>query len=184
MSVRKLCKTLANSLGKSERTLYYAVQFVQKYPDINDLPEGKAITWSKITSKYLPAPKGECSHDIQEETIKVFKCSLCHKQWASDPTQDKSVQIDNHIKRDNLIKLLKSKIGMDGGWEENRDYAKRCIKKWGYDKVEKMIHLASNNDFWKNNATSFKVIYRNGQKILNLKGSVPVYKKFDVKEYD
>ena len=184
ISGSKLRHSVSRDLGKSVRTIQRACQFAEKFPDINELPEGKAITWSKITRKYLPEPKEQCSHDIHEETIKIFKCSLCGKQWAKDPRQAKSVRVDNYIKQDNLIKLLKSKMGMDGTWAENRDYVSRCIKKWGYDKVEKIIQLASNDEFWHKNATSFKVLYRNGVKILNLKSDVPVqYKKFG-KEYD
>ncbi len=44
---------VANSLGKSQRTLYYAVQFAKMYPDLNLLPEGKNLSWSHIINKYL-----------------------------------------------------------------------------------------------------------------------------------
>lgn len=46
---------LALSLKQSERTLYYAVQCFDTYPDIQKLPEGKNITWNKLITKYLPA---------------------------------------------------------------------------------------------------------------------------------
>ena len=45
---------LAKNLGISERILYYALQFYDKYPELNNVPEGKNITWNKIITKYLP----------------------------------------------------------------------------------------------------------------------------------
>lgn len=46
---------LAKNIGLSERTVYYAIQFYEKYPILNDVPEGKNISWNKIITKYLPA---------------------------------------------------------------------------------------------------------------------------------
>ena len=46
---------LAQKLGTSERTLYYAIQFFEKYPRLDMLPEGKNISWNKIVTKYLPS---------------------------------------------------------------------------------------------------------------------------------
>lgn len=45
---------IASYLGRSKSTVYRTVQFYNKYPDINTLPEGKAITWRKVVQKYLP----------------------------------------------------------------------------------------------------------------------------------
>lgn len=50
---------VARNLEISERTLYYAVQFARKYPELSKVPEGKNITWHKICNKYLPEPKEE-----------------------------------------------------------------------------------------------------------------------------
>ena len=50
---------LARNLNTSERTLYYAMQFYEKYPDLDMVPEGKNISWNKIITKYLPKPKTE-----------------------------------------------------------------------------------------------------------------------------
>ncbi len=50
---------LANNLSISDRTIYYAVQFYEKYPDLDIVPEGKNISWNKIITKYLPEPKTE-----------------------------------------------------------------------------------------------------------------------------
>lgn len=48
---------LANNLNTSERTIYYARQAFNKFPDIGKLPEGKNLTWNKLITQYLPEPK-------------------------------------------------------------------------------------------------------------------------------
>lgn len=53
----KLLQGLAVDSGIAERTLWYAVQVYDKYPEINSIPEGKNISWNKLTTKYLPQPK-------------------------------------------------------------------------------------------------------------------------------
>jgi len=50
---------LGRNLGISISTLYYALQFYDKYPSLDSVPEGKNITWNKIITKYLPAHKEE-----------------------------------------------------------------------------------------------------------------------------
>jgi len=50
---------LAQSIGLSTRTLYYANQTYSKYPNLQELPEGKNISWNKLITKYLPDPRAE-----------------------------------------------------------------------------------------------------------------------------
>ena len=50
----KLVKEISDDLHLCERNVWYAVDFVKKYPDLNKLPEGKSMTWSKV-KKLLPA---------------------------------------------------------------------------------------------------------------------------------
>ncbi len=52
-----IVKKVSESLGMSERQLQYAIQFYQKFPDLNMLPAGKNISWSKIIKEYLPNEK-------------------------------------------------------------------------------------------------------------------------------
>jgi len=51
---KSFLQDLALHLKQSERTLYYAIQCFDTYPDIQQLPEGKNITWNKLITKYLP----------------------------------------------------------------------------------------------------------------------------------
>jgi len=48
---------LARNLETSDRTLYYALQAYDKYPNLEDMPEGKNLSWNKLITKYLPEPK-------------------------------------------------------------------------------------------------------------------------------
>jgi hypothetical protein len=50
----KIVSTVTQEIPQQRRTIYRCIQFVKKYPNINELPEGKNISWSKIINKYLP----------------------------------------------------------------------------------------------------------------------------------
>lgn len=62
---------LAKNIGISERSLYYAIQFYDKYPSLDEVPEGKNITWNKIITKYLPEPKID-NVPLPEDKYNVF----------------------------------------------------------------------------------------------------------------
>ena len=53
---------LALKIRTSERTVYYAMQFYDKYPSLDKVPEGKNISWNKLITKYLP----EITRETQE----------------------------------------------------------------------------------------------------------------------
>jgi len=53
MGRTELVNSIAQSLGKKKRTIYYAVKFATLYPDLNLLPEGKNISWHHVVNKYL-----------------------------------------------------------------------------------------------------------------------------------
>ena len=53
---KAITKRVSLSLGKSKRTVELAVQFAKKFPKLDELPEGKNISWHKIVHNYLPAP--------------------------------------------------------------------------------------------------------------------------------
>lgn len=45
--------------GIAAPTIYRAIRFYEKYPDLSLLPEGKNVTWNKVITKYLPEEKEE-----------------------------------------------------------------------------------------------------------------------------
>lgn len=50
---QKITSAVAESLGKSTRTIERAVQFARMYPNLQMLPEGKNVSWNKIVTNYL-----------------------------------------------------------------------------------------------------------------------------------
>jgi N6-adenosine-specific RNA methylase IME4 len=54
---KKIVQGLAQSIGISTRTIHYALQAYDKFPTLDDIPEGKNISWNKLINLYLPAPK-------------------------------------------------------------------------------------------------------------------------------
>ena len=46
---------LSKNIGIGERNIYRAIQFYDKYPSLDALPDGKNISWNKIVTQYLPA---------------------------------------------------------------------------------------------------------------------------------
>lgn len=67
IKVGELVAQVRKIINKSESTLYRAVQFSEKYPDLDKLPEGKDTNWHKICNKYLP------------ETVREKKLTTCPK---------------------------------------------------------------------------------------------------------
>lgn len=51
-------KTFVQDLGRnlniSDSTIYYSLQAYDRYPNLDQIPEGKNITWNKLITKYLP----------------------------------------------------------------------------------------------------------------------------------
>ena len=62
---------LAVDVGIGERTLWYALQFYDTYPDINTLPEGNNISWTKIITKYLSKTKDKPLDDFGGTYVKL-----------------------------------------------------------------------------------------------------------------
>ena len=63
---------LANNLGTSERTIYYARQAYDKYPELGKIPEGKNITWNKLITLYLPHPKEKPTPELPKGKYKII----------------------------------------------------------------------------------------------------------------
>lgn len=70
---------LAKNINISERTLYYAMQFYDKYPSLNNIPEGKNISWYKIITKYLPESK---ETETELTTPQYVKCPKCGFEFS------------------------------------------------------------------------------------------------------
>ncbi len=74
---KDIVQRVAESLGKSQRSIYYALKFFTTFPDINSLPDGKSISWNKITKKLLTGKSldEKCEH---EKCTAIKVCDDCH----------------------------------------------------------------------------------------------------------
>lgn len=76
----KIVQHVAQSLGKSLRTIQYAVQFADKFPKLDNVPGGKAITWHKVCNVILVGKSvdKDCNHG--NGTVVIEICVDCHKR--------------------------------------------------------------------------------------------------------
>ena len=87
VTVEGLVQGVAEAMGRSERTIWYAVQFVNAYPDMDALPDGKNLSWWKIVNQLLPKHKKDKIESEESECLhKKVKCMKCKKvleyeQW-------------------------------------------------------------------------------------------------------
>ena len=54
LTISDIATHVAKDVGKSKRTIQRAIQFARRYPDLDDLPGGKNISWHKICNNLLP----------------------------------------------------------------------------------------------------------------------------------
>ncbi len=72
---------IAEALGKKPRTIYYAIEFAKKYPELSMLKEGKNISWHSIVHNHLRNQEIEkCDHEFEEIFIPMLKCAKCGKK--------------------------------------------------------------------------------------------------------
>lgn len=96
---------LARKIGISDRTIYYAVQFYEKYPRLDKVPEGKNISWNKIINKYLPSG---LSPDEKEDIDKLEKLRVkwgvsFGQAWKLDNNRIMCGDSYNCLDRESLI---------------------------------------------------------------------------------
>ena len=81
---QKIVQSLAESLKIGTRTLYNAMRFVNKYPDLeafmSTVEEGKNISWNKVVTRYLPEEGEKAEREKIEKTILVV-CPGCGHRW-------------------------------------------------------------------------------------------------------
>lgn len=83
---------VSKNIGVSERNLYRAIQAYDKYPDINEIPEGKNITWKKLVNDYLPEPKKEEAIPLPEGKFNVI---YADPPWRYEHSKTKTREIEN-----------------------------------------------------------------------------------------
>lgn len=72
----EIIQRLAADVGVSAKSIYQAIQFYKKYPDVSHAcetwEEGKNISWKKITEKYLPEPPKDETPALPDGKYRVF----------------------------------------------------------------------------------------------------------------
>lgn len=83
---QKMLAILAGNIGLGERTLYYAIEFYNKFPVLEDVPEGKNISWTKLVNKYLPEHTEKEEKSNYQNLLKGFaKWKNKISETVSDP---------------------------------------------------------------------------------------------------
>ena len=78
---QKIVQRVAESLNKKERTIFNAVKFAKKFPDLAVLPEGKNTSWRKICNEYLPEHKEPVQPEFDENIEMQHECPKCGYEW-------------------------------------------------------------------------------------------------------
>ncbi len=74
----KIVQSVAKSLSRSPRSIYYALNFAKKFKKLDEMPEGKTITWSKIVRSYLTDKSEDRPEDVVGRNYPHFhRCSAC-----------------------------------------------------------------------------------------------------------
>ena len=76
-SITKLLRNMSEDMQCAERTLWYAVQFYDQYPELDKLPEGKSASWTKIkqelpVNKRLEAPQVTDTNEIARGIFRKY----------------------------------------------------------------------------------------------------------------
>lgn len=77
-----ILQRVAKSLGKSHRTIDYAVQFARQFPDLDALPGGKNVSWRKICNEVLPQPKS-MTPELPVGKYAVIAADPAWRYWES-----------------------------------------------------------------------------------------------------
>ena len=79
-----LDRLAGNLKSISKRTLYRAVQFFDAYPVLNDVPGGKATSWTKVVTEYLPSKKDKPLDDFGGAYVKLDRFLKYVKDLVSE----------------------------------------------------------------------------------------------------
>lgn len=99
----KIAQHVAESIGKSERTVNYAIQFAKMFPDLNLLPGGKNIHWRHIINKYLTEGSDKPVKVTPTEMLKQIKELLQteylknHQEYVTMLSSDHTVVVNKAI---------------------------------------------------------------------------------------
>ena len=144
----KIVQGLAESLGISSRTIHYAIQAYNKFPDLGKIPEGKNISWNKLVTLYLPEPKVK-TPELPEGKYQVI---LADPPWLYGQEQHSKEKQDTVLEThypslatEKICELPIKELGLDNSvlflWTTSPKLfeSKSVIDAWGYEYKASMI---------------------------------------------
>lgn len=140
---------LAKDLDISTRTIHYALQAYDKYPDITQLPEGKNISWNKLITTYLPEPKDNLHKDrpIPQGEFNVIYADPPWKYSNEQHSKEKQETVlESHYPTMEIEEICKLEIPSSYNsvlflWTTSPMLfeAKKIIDAWGFDYKSSII---------------------------------------------
>jgi len=101
--LRKRLQDLAKYVGKRERSLYYAVEFVRLFPNLEEAPFDKTVNWYRIVNKYLTTESEEkktlTKQDLQSIIYKIKEFLKTEYQKAKQAEYEGSPLIPNEYRK-------------------------------------------------------------------------------------
>lgn len=128
---------LAKDLSISTRTLHYALQAYEKFPDLGSIPEGKNITWNKLITQYLPEQK-KSEVELPKEKFNVI---YADPPWQFDNSgfEQSAASIYPTMSTDEICAMPVKEVAQGEAvmfmWATNAmlEDALRVVTAWGFD---------------------------------------------------
>lgn len=98
---------ISKDLGKSKRTIYRVLQFVEMFPDLDSLPEGLNTSWHKICNKYLIGKTKEEEFSMPLDELSCYLYENC--TYLSEKANFNSNGVTIRISRDSLEKYMEDR---------------------------------------------------------------------------
>ena len=107
---------LAKYIGKRERSLYYAVEFVRKFPDLNEAPFDKTVNWYRIVHEHLTTesnrPKQLTNQDLSAILYKIKE--LLKTEYQKPKQNELNNTLSEYPKLSDFILYLQDQVGKIG----------------------------------------------------------------------
>lgn len=155
------------SLGRSQSTIWYAVQFAKKYPELSKLPGGKEMSWRKVlallpggekkvepTGRYLDlVALKKILIDLAEDDVRENPSMRYASRFSLDSLASAIIEKpklvttkpDKTMATNHLMSFFKKTYDMKKMYGE-RDVSRyaclRLLKEHGEEKLKKLIEAA------------------------------------------
>ena len=147
--ITKLLQDLGVSIGKSQQTLWYAVQCYDKFPNLDKIPEGKNISWNKLITLYLPEPKKLPTPELPKGKYQVIYADPPWEYGQEQHSKEKQETVlETHystMPTEEICNLPIGDLAADSSvlflWTTSPKLfeAKQVIDAWGFDYKSSMV---------------------------------------------